>query len=312
MWGHFLLEVGIIGDGWHSKRIQKILKKKNIKFLVYKPNNKKYFDKQKFEKLQKLNKIFIVSPNKSHLHYIKLLYKGRYIFCEKPPVSNENEIKKLRNINPNKIFFNYNYRFSQISAILREKEKLKLGKLIYANLISGQAFAKKNDYLKNWRSNKKKCPTGVFEMKSVHLIDLINYHFDIKHISEPILLNQSKKGTSPDTSHIKILTNNKANIDIFSSYFVPMIRKQIFIFDNGLIEQNDKNITIYGPALNQNKQGLIVKPKIIKKYFVSEKKDYDISLKKSISYFLHIAKKRGSFLKKDYLNSLKSNSLIFK
>ena len=81
-------------------------------------------------------------------------------------------------------------------------------------------------------------------MKSVHLIDLINYHFDIKHISEPILLNQSKKGTSPDTSHIKILTNNKANIDIFSSYFVPMIRKQIFIFDNGLIEQNDKNITI--------------------------------------------------------------------
>ena len=84
MWGHFLLEVGVIGDGWHSKRIQKILKKKNIKVLVYKPNNKKYFDKQKFEKLQKLNKIFIVSPNKSHLHYIKLLYKGRYIFCEKP------------------------------------------------------------------------------------------------------------------------------------------------------------------------------------------------------------------------------------
>ena len=82
-----------------------------------------------------------------------------------------------------------------------------------------------------------------------------------------------------------------------------MIRKQIFIFDNGLIEQNDKNITIYGPALNQNKQGLIVKPKIIKKYFVSEKKDYDISLKKSISYFLHIAKKTGRFLKKDYQNS---------
>ena len=58
--GSLLLEVGVIGDGWHSKRIQKILKK-NIKVLVYKPNNKKYFDKQKFEKLQKLNKIFIVS-----------------------------------------------------------------------------------------------------------------------------------------------------------------------------------------------------------------------------------------------------------
>ena len=67
-----------------QKEYKKFLKKKNIKFLVYKPNNKKYFDKQKFEKLQKLNKIFIVSPNKSHLHYIKLLYKGRYIFVRSP------------------------------------------------------------------------------------------------------------------------------------------------------------------------------------------------------------------------------------
>ena len=86
-----MLKVGIIGDGWHSKEYKKFLKKK-ILSLVYKPNNKKYFDKQKFEKLQKLNKIFIVSPNKTHLRYIKLLYKGRYIFVSSS-VSNENEIK---------------------------------------------------------------------------------------------------------------------------------------------------------------------------------------------------------------------------
>lgn len=311
MWSDFLLEVGIIGNGWHSKRIQKILKKKKIKFLVYKPNNKKYFDKKQFDKIKKLKIIFIISPNKSHLHYIKSLSKGRYIFCEKPPVSNINEFKKLRKINPKKLFFNYNYRYSQISEILKNRKKFKLGNLIYANLISGQAFAKKNDYLKNWRSDKKKCSTGVFEMKSVHLIDLINYHFDIKHVSKPLLLNQSKKGTSPDTSHIKVLTKNNACIDIFSSYFVPMIRKQIFVFDNGLIEQNDKSVTIYGPALNQDTKGFIIKPKIKKKYFVSEKEDYKTSLKKSINYFLNIAKKKSSFAKKDYENSLQSNLLIF-
>ena len=31
------MKVGIIGDGSHSKRIQKILKKKKIDFFIYKP-----------------------------------------------------------------------------------------------------------------------------------------------------------------------------------------------------------------------------------------------------------------------------------
>ena len=67
------MKVGIIGDGTHSKRIQKILKKIGINFFIYKPNNPSYYNKKDFEKLKKNEIIFILSPNHTHFNYIKKL-----------------------------------------------------------------------------------------------------------------------------------------------------------------------------------------------------------------------------------------------
>ena len=92
------MKIGIIGDGNHSKRIQKILKKIKFNFYIYKPKGPKYFEKEKFNQLKKCNVIFIISPNNTHYQYIQKLYKGRFIFCEKPPVNNKNELIKLSNI----------------------------------------------------------------------------------------------------------------------------------------------------------------------------------------------------------------------
>ena len=41
MWDNIPVNVGIIGNGVQSKRIQKILKKKDISFFIYKPSKKK-------------------------------------------------------------------------------------------------------------------------------------------------------------------------------------------------------------------------------------------------------------------------------
>jgi len=41
VWDNITVNVGIIGNGVQSKRIQKILKKKNISFFIYKPSKKK-------------------------------------------------------------------------------------------------------------------------------------------------------------------------------------------------------------------------------------------------------------------------------
>ena len=96
------MKIGIIGDGNHSKRIQKILKKIKLNFYIYKPKGPKYFEKEKFNQLKKCNVIFIISPNNTHYLYIQKLYKGRFIFCEKPPVNNKNELIKLKKIRSKK------------------------------------------------------------------------------------------------------------------------------------------------------------------------------------------------------------------
>ena len=313
MWDNIPVNVGIIGNGVQSKRIQKILKKKDISFFIYKPSKKKnYFNKEEFEYLKKKKIIFILSPNKSHFDYIKTLSKNRYIFCEKPPVNNLDDLKKLKKISYKKIYFNFNNRFSKISKILHLKnEKYNLGKLIYANIIITHGLAlKKNDYKKSWRSNQLFCPKGVFEVVSIHWIDLINYHFNIDKVSQPSLINHSKIGNSFDTSHIRLKLKENGIVNIFTSYNGPLSKKNIFIFDNGIIEMNEKSIVIKGPSLNLDKNKFFKEPKIIEKFNVNEIKDYQHSLERSCEYFLETIAKKKIFKKLFFDCSLRSNSLI--
>jgi len=173
------LKVCIIGNGLHSKRIQKILKKRKIKFTIFKPKSKKNFKSENLDKLKKFGIIFIISPNDTHYHYIKSFSKKSYIFCEKPPTNNLSDIKKLRKINSYNIYYNFNFRFSKIAEILKNNKHYKLGKLIYANIVTGHGLALKKEYRYNWRSNRRMCPKGVFEMLSIHWIDLLNHLFKI-------------------------------------------------------------------------------------------------------------------------------------
>ena len=113
MWSNFLLRVGIIGNGFHSKRIQNILRKKKISFFLYKPNRPKYYDFEEFEKLKKCNVIFIISPNKTHLDYIKKLYNKRYIFCEKPQFPQKKKLSNLKKLNQIKFILTSTLDFSK-------------------------------------------------------------------------------------------------------------------------------------------------------------------------------------------------------
>ena len=312
MWCNICMKVGIIGNGTHSKRIQKILKKIGINFFIYKPNNPSYYNKKDFEKLKKNEIIFILSPNHTHFNYIKKLYKNRYIFCEKPPVIKKKELIMLKKIPYGKIYFNYNFRFLEISKALGLSQKYNLKNLVYANILTGHGLSLKKEYKKSWRSSKIKCPKGVFEIVSIHWIDLINYHYKIKKIERPELINHSKIGTSFDTSHIKLTLNNNAIINIFSSYKTPLIKKILFVFENGIIEHSENYIEIRGPAINLDKNRFFKKPKLIEKIFVSELKDYENSLLKSVNFFLKISKNKKKFSKKLFNCSLDSNAHILR
>ena len=309
MWTN--IRVGIIGLGSQYNRISKILEKKGIGFITYKPpRNKNYFNKEGFDNLKKCNVIFILSPNDTHLKYIQLLKDNRFIFCEKPPVNKLKDLKELKKIKSNKLYFNYNFRFSKISETLRNAQKFGLKELLYASIITGHGLGFKKDYPKSWRSNRKICKKGVFEIVSSHWIDLINYHYDIKKIQNLNLINFTKNTKGIDNSYCKLLLKNKSEVNIYSSYTSPLIKKIIFVFTNGILEQNDNFIEIRGPAMNLDKNNFFKKPKLIKKINLNEQQDYILSLEKSVAYFLEHAFNNKNFPKDNIKKSLASNNFI--
>ncbi len=310
MWNNILMKIGIIGNGRHSKRIQSILKKKKYIYFVYKPKKPKYFDHVEFEKLKSCDTIFIISPDNTHFDYLKKLHKNRYIFCEKPPVVNKDQFKKLKKIKSSKIYFNYNFRFRIIAEILKKRKFYNLGKLIYCNITSSHGLAKKREYRKSWRADRKRSRKGVFEIVSIHYVDLINYLFNIEKIDKPKLLNSSKIGSSFDTSLAEIKLKDGGIINIATTYNSAYALNLFFLFENGILEQRDENILIRGPSLNIGKNGLFKKPKLIKKITINPTKDLDDSLKKSVSFFLNHVRKKTPFDNKIWNSSLESNNLI--
>ncbi len=304
------LKVCLIGDGVHSKRIQSIFQKKKLNYTIFKPKSKQNYKKENIDHLKKNDVVFIVSPNETHFHYLDKLHKDCFIFCEKPPTNNLIDLKKLLKLNSENIYFNFNFRFSKIAEILKNKNKYNLGKFIYANIIIGHGLALKKEYATNWRSDKSKCPKGVFEMVSIHWIDLLDNIFNITKFNKPSLLSMSEIGNSYDNSHISLRINNKNIADIYSSYTIPLTKKKIFLFNNGLVEQNENLIEIRGPAINLNKNNFFLRPKLLEKFVLDDNKDTSLSLEKSIAFFFKNVKTKQKFSKINNNKILHLNKFI--
>lgn len=307
---HSKLKICIIGNGVHSKRIQKILIKKKLKFSIFKPKIKKNYAKQSLEHLKKFNIIFIVSPDYTHFNYIKKLHKYCYIFCEKPPCTTKKQLTYLKKIKSKKIYYNFDYRFSELYKILIERNKYNLGKFLYANIINTHALALKKEYKDNWRSNKKYSKKGILEVVSVHFIDMINNIFQINKFQVLSLFNNSKYGNSFDNSIIKLTLKNNSVVNIFNSWTSELLQKKIFIFENGSISENENGLTVSGPALNLDKNRFTKPAKAKKKINYNDKNKTNDTLTKSVNYFLQVSSKKKFFTKKEILNSLISNSFI--
>lgn len=306
-------KIGIIGFGSQAKRIIKILEKskKKIHFIYKKNFNKKETNKKFTNSINDLKKckiIFICSPNNTHFQYVKQFYKKRYIFCEKPPVDKISDLKLLNKFDQSKIFYNFNYRFSKINEAIIKTRELKFGKLLYGNIIFGHGLATKKNYNNSWRAKNNK--QGVYDIVGVHLIDLINNNFKISNISKK--LSYLYKGFSADNSFFSIKLDYFAQIDCFTSYTSPYEQKFNFIFENGLLEIANNSIVYKGPRDTFDKKGFFISPKILAKKKLNNNEDFELSLKKSVNYFMKISGNNRIFNLKKNKISLKSNMLLLK
>ena len=150
----------------------------------------------------------------------------------------------------------------------------------------------KNEYKYSWRSAFNKCRKGVFEIVTIHDLDLINYFYAIKKVYKPTLINLSKVGTSFDTSFIRLQLKNNAMVDIFSTYSSSLMNEWTLLFKNGIIKKTNDRLVIRKPTKSFDKEGFIrISPKIKYKVNISSKKDYDRFFIKKCFIFFRVCKK---------------------
>ena len=136
-----------------------------------------------------------------------------------------------------KIYYNFNYRFSKLYEILKNRKKYNLGKLLHGAILNGHALGLKKIIRETGGQKKKISKKGIFEVVSIHFIDIINNIFEIKKIEYLKLNNHSVYGDSYDNANITLTTKDNAVLSIFNSWTSELVQKVIFIFKNGSIEK---------------------------------------------------------------------------
>ncbi len=300
------MKLSIIGYKNHAIRLGKLLGGMGYDNIIY-FNHHSDSDSD----IEDSDVFFICSPNETHMNWIDRLTRfDKYIFCEKPPVSNYEELNKIKDYRE-KLYFNFNYRFSflanQLEAYNRNDE---LGAPIYINCISTHGIAFKDSFQKNWRFNNNNLLSSIIGNLGIHYVDFLSYIFGpITDIDLDYLSIVSSE--LPDTCKMTLNLENCFS-DILLSYAAPFENKVIVIYENGIVELSNGTVTVSGPRETFDENGLFAVPssETLKKY--NNSKDYyDDSLIKSLKYFLSCAQGNNSLSKNMYEKSIQSNKVLF-
>jgi predicted dehydrogenase len=316
------MNLGVIGYRNHSKKIIDILSKlkccNKISIFAHKQNiiNKKSFNSNKvnfffqLKNLDKCDAIFISSPTKTHHKYIKYFYKKKkYIFCEKPGCANSKELnffEKIKNNKTNKVYVNYNMKFSKIHKFLKEIKNLKKKygsiRLIDINLLSGISY--KNKFKNNWRFNSRNIFQQISGNLGSHYVNLfINLFGKIKSKS----INKYSFNKRNDTVLINLETNKNILGRFFFSYSTVFEDEIKIYLDNAVIKILKNRVNLFYPRNTFDDNNHFIQPPKKTLFSFNQKQDYDISLKSSLIFFLDHVKNSKYFKKKLLLNMIETS-----
>jgi predicted dehydrogenase len=314
------IKLGIIGYRNHASRLISLcaqIESCKIEF-IYHPT--KSIEDQRFTNnfsdLLNCDAIIIATPNHTHFEYIKKLLEdfNGYIFCEKPPVASLNEIETLMKLptkTKEKVFFNFNYRFSRLGEIIENySSSQQIGNIIHINFVMNHGLAFKEQYLKSWRSDGQKNLHNILETLTIHYLDLCNFFFgnplDVSYF--PSLM--SKHGSSYDTCNLSAQYADGKTVSISNSYASPYINETTIIGTNGVISIRENQLNIRSPRDTFDEKGFFTTAPIISSQEFDTENEYDNSLKNSLSYFISNVEKGKPISLEHFKTSLETNRLI--
>ena len=314
-------KLGIIGYGVHAKRLTSIIEEySNFEIShIYHPTKifNDFYSTKKIEELYACDGIIIASPNITHFDYIEKFLKNSkcFIFCEKPPCVTLNEIKKLSVLDDDdkkRIFFNFNFRFSQVSQLIKKiTESKQFGKITHINIISAHGLSFKNNYLKSWRSARNNLH-NILDTFTIHYIDLMNFHFGKSNQFNYIPSKFSDNGDSFDTCNVLIEYDNHFTCSIFNSYASSYVEDILINCTNGYVTIRNNLISEFYPRDTFDTNEHFITPPIINQSSLSMNSNYEISLKNSVNHFLSHLEKKIFFSLSDFEMSLATNVDVLK
>jgi len=313
-------KLGIIGYKNQAARLISLCDKiQNCKIeFIYHPT--KLIDEKKFtndfSKLRDCDAIIIATPNHTHFGYIEKLLNGfdGYIFCEKPPVTSLDDIDSLDRLPltaKEKIFFNFNYRFSRLNEMIKTHIKsTAVGNVISIRFLMAHGFAFKQEYLSSWRSNGTKNLHNILDTLSIHYLDLANFHFGKPSRITYYPSIMSKNGSSYDTSNLLIQYDDGKTVSILNSYASPLINEISVIGTNGVVMIRNNQITIHSPRDTFNEKQFFITPPIVFSQDYDIENEYTKSLENSLSYFISSTINKLPMDIQQFNTSLETNRLI--
>lgn len=325
------LQAVIIGYKNHARRIIDIVisSKKYSKIYIYHPDIKKLSTlsslnplveiTDKFSDLNKCSCFYISSPSETHFYYIEKIYKlfhntnkKYYIYCEKPIAVNEAELNWLKTRTRDlykKIYVGFNQNHSQFSSLIKKCLTVNnFGKPIYANFEATHGLAFKKEAANNWRFVNNKTFSKLLGNLAIHFIfqslsffgDVENFFFSESYFTE-------KKNS--DTNLLTLRHKNGVTTSIFISYASIYSKRSVVFFEDATISRlNDREILISTPRDTFDESGEFTAPR--SESITADDFGRNVTLKKSIDYFIDKSTNKKEFKKTDFDLAVKTSELV--
>ncbi len=264
------------------------------------------------EDLLDCDAVFILSPDDTHFDYLNFFsgQHGKYVFCEKPPVTALDQFETLQ-ADPKKVFFNFNFRYSRFREVLDELlADGRLGRPVHATASTSHGLAFKEGYARSWRAGSDRNGDRIAETKAIHHIDLFNCLFGTPGETVYRAANMSASGQINDTCLILLEYPDGVNATIFASYATPQTDTISVVGTNGICEYCEGKIVYRGPRESFDEQGRFAPPPVTVIHRYDNDSMMAESLTRSVRTFLTACRKGETFPAALFATSMPTNKLV--
>jgi predicted dehydrogenase len=308
------LKLGVVGWKNYARHVIDVIKTfQNVEIdsvyhPLYVPDIENGTDN--FDKLLRSDGIFVLSPDATHFSYVESLLAAGYnnpIFCEKPPVINNEQLQKLIFLNPKNVFYDFCLRHSEFYRLLVDMSK-QIDKIISATVFVSHGLAYKPGYATTWRSDAAKNARGLLDTVAVHWIDMLASLISPVSSMLHVKSNVSNNGTACDTSVISLQHAEGQQSFITASYAAPALLKFTMLGSNGFIEFNGETLTLNHPRDTYNARGMFITPPAVEIRHV--KQPFEDGLQNAVRIFLEACRTNAGFPEQLFIDSIRTMQIM--